>query len=99
MPLVVAINVRAAFAISHRTNHSLHLSKLPLLQRTSSNDSDKHKMEEEVESLMARKCLRHTDDDGGDDDSSDSSDSPEEEPKEEEEEVSSEEASMNQLDT
>jgi hypothetical protein len=62
---------------------------------------------EEVESLTARKRMRHTDDDGGDDDSSNSSDSSEEESPEEEleeeeedtEEVSLEETSMNQLDT
>jgi hypothetical protein len=74
-----------------------------------SNDNDKHKMEEEVESLMARKHLQHTDDDDGDDDSSDSSDSleeesleeepEEEEEREEEEETKEEETSMNQLDT
>jgi hypothetical protein len=63
--------------------------------------NDKHKMEEEAESSMVRKCMWHTNDDGGDDDndSSDSSNSPEEEPEEVEEEVSSEEMSMNQLDT
>jgi hypothetical protein len=63
-----------------------------------SNDNDKRKMDEEMESSMVRKRLRHTDDDGGDDDT-DSSDSPEE-PEEEEEmevEVPSEETSMNQL--
>jgi hypothetical protein len=101
MPLMAAISgVGAPFALSHRIDHSLPLSKLPLLQRMASNDNDKRKMEE-VESSMVRKSLRHTDDDGSDDDSSNSS---EEEPPEEdeemvEEEVSSEETSMNQLNT
>jgi hypothetical protein len=95
MLLTTTINgVRAPFALSCRTDHSLPLSKLPLLQRMASNDNDNCKMEEEVESLMVRKHMRHTDDDGGDDDSSDSSDS-----LEEEEEVSSEETWMNQLNT
>jgi hypothetical protein len=68
-------------------------------------------MEEEAESSMVRKRLRHTNDDCG---NGDPSNSPEEEPSEEEleeeeteeeegeemeEEVSSEETSMNQLDT
>jgi hypothetical protein len=63
-----------------------------------SNDNDKLKMEEEVESSMAKKRLPLSDDDSGDDDSSDS---PKEETEEEEteEEVSSEESSMNQLNT
>jgi hypothetical protein len=95
------------FALSHQTDHSPPLSKLPLHQIMASNNNDKRKMEEETESSMARKRLWHTDDNGGDDDSSESSDSPEEEsPKEEleeeeetEEEVSSEETSMNLLDT
>jgi hypothetical protein len=54
-----------------------------------SNDNDKHKLEEEVESLMVRKMMWLSNDDDGDYDSSDS-------PKEEE--VSSEETLMNQLD-
>jgi hypothetical protein len=58
-----------------------------------SNDNDKRKMEEEVESSMVRKHLWHSDDDNSEDDSSDLS---KEEP---EEEVSSKEISMNQLDT
>jgi hypothetical protein len=59
-----------------------------------SNDNNgKHKLEEEVKSLTARKGLRLSDDDTGDDDSSNSSE-------EEEEKVSSEETSMNdQVDT
>jgi hypothetical protein len=75
-------DAEAPFALSHRTDHSLPLSKL--LQRMASNDNDKRKMKEEVESSTVRKRLRHTN--GGDDDSSDS---PEEE----------EETSMNQLNT
>jgi hypothetical protein len=75
---------------------TLSLSKLSLLQRMASNDNnDKHKMEEEVESSMARKRLRLSNDDASDDDSSNS---PEEET--EEEEVSLEEMPMSdQLDT
>jgi hypothetical protein len=101
MPPVAAIKcARAPFSLFHRTDHSLPLSKLSFLQRMVSNDNDKHKMEEEVESSMARKHLWHTDDDGS---NNDSSNSPEEEPEEEEEtkeeEVSSEETSMNQLDS
>jgi hypothetical protein len=71
---------------------------LSLLQRMTSNDDNKRKMEEEAESSMVRKRLRLSDDGGIDDISSDS---PEREPEEEteEEEVSSEETSMNQLDT
>jgi hypothetical protein len=57
-----------------------------------SNDNDKRKMEEEVESSMVRKHLWHSDDDNSEDDSSDLS-------KEEPEEVSLKETSMNQLDT
>jgi hypothetical protein len=68
---------------------TLSLSKLSLLQRMASNDNDKHKLEEEVESLMVRKMMWLSNDDDGDYDSSDS-------PKEEE--VSSEETLMNQLD-
>jgi hypothetical protein len=83
---------RRSLSLVEPTTLSLSLSKLPLLQRMASNDNDKRKMEEEVESSMARKLLQHTDDDGGDDGSFDSSDSLEEE-------VSSEEMSMNQLDT
>jgi hypothetical protein len=106
LPTAAINGVGVPFALSRRTNHSLPQSKLPILQRMASNDNDKHKMEEEVESSMKRKRLWHTDDDGGDDGSSDS---PEEEPSEkepeeeeeaeEEEEVSSQETSMNQLDT
>jgi hypothetical protein len=71
-----------------------------LLQRMASNDDGKCKMEEEVESSMARKWLQLSDDDGGDDDSFDSQkEEPEEEETEEEVVVSSEEMSMNQLDT
>jgi hypothetical protein len=93
-PQTAAINgVGASFALSRRTDHSLPLSKLPLLQRMASNNNDKRKMEEAAESSMVRKRLWHTDDDSSDDDSSDSS---EEEPEEEETE---EETSMNQLDT
>jgi hypothetical protein len=88
---------RRSLSLVEPTTLSLSLSKLPLLQRMASNDNDKRKMEEEVESSMARKLLQHTDDDGGDDGSFDSSDSLEEESLEEE--VSSEEMSMNQLDT
>jgi hypothetical protein len=55
-----------------------------------SNDSSKCKLEEEVESLMARKRLWLSDDDGGDDDSSDSLN----DEAKKEEEVSSEESSM-----
>jgi hypothetical protein len=104
MPSTAAINgARAPFTPSCRTNHSLPLSKLPLLQRMASNDNDQCKMEEEAESSMTRKHLQHIDDHGGDDDSFDSSDSPDEEPPEEEpeeeEEVSLEEISVNQLDT
>jgi hypothetical protein len=74
---------------------TLCLSKLSHLQRMASNDNnDKHKLEEEVESSMARKRLRLSDDDTSD---ADSSDSPKEET--EEEEVSLEETSMNQLNT
>jgi hypothetical protein len=71
---------------------------LSLIQRMASNDDDKHKIEEDAESLTARKWLWLSDDDDGDDDSSDSS---EEEVEEmvEEEEVSSKKTSMNQLDT
>jgi hypothetical protein len=94
LPTVAINGAGVPFALSHRTDHSLPLSKLPLLQRMASNNNDKCKMEE-VESSAVRKRLWHTNDDGGDDDSSNS---PEEEPKEEEE-VSSEETSMNQLDT
>jgi hypothetical protein len=73
MPPMVAINgAREPFAHSRQTDHSLPLSKLPLLQRMASDDNDKHKMEEEAMSLTVRKHLRHTDDDGKDDDSSDS---------------------------
>jgi hypothetical protein len=53
-----------------------------------SNDNGKRKLEEEVESSMARKRLRLSDVDADDDNSSDSS-----------EEVSLEETSMKQLDT
>jgi hypothetical protein len=63
---------------------------LSILQIMASNDDDKCKMEEEVESSMVRKRLRHSDGD-------DSSDSLEGES--EEEEVSSEETSLKQLDT
>jgi hypothetical protein len=63
-----------------------------------SNDNDKHKMEEEVDSSTARKRLWHTNDNGRDDDSSNSLEKelPEEET---EEEVSLQETSMNQYDT
>jgi hypothetical protein len=58
------------------------LSKLSLLQRMASNDNNgKCKLEEEVESLTARKRLQLSDNNGGDDDSSES---PEEEMEEEE---------------
>jgi hypothetical protein len=88
-PQTAAINgVGVSFTLSDRTDHSLPLSKLPLLQRMASNNNDKRKMEEVAESSMVRKRLWHTDDDSSDDDSSDSS---EEEPEEE--------TSMNQLDT
>jgi hypothetical protein len=59
---------------------TLSLSKLSLQQRMASNDNGKRKMEEEVESLTARKRLWLSDDDASDDDSSDS---PEEETEEE----------------
>jgi hypothetical protein len=55
---------------------TLSLSKLSLQQRMASNDNGKRKMEEEVESLTARKRLWLSDNDASDDDSSDS---PEEE--------------------
>jgi hypothetical protein len=71
---------------------TLSLFKLSLLQRMASNDNGKRKLEEEVESLMARKRLRLSDADADDDNSSDS-------PEETEEEVSSKETSMKQLDT
>jgi hypothetical protein len=45
---------------------------LSLLQRMSSNDDGKHKLEEEAEFSMVRKRVRPSDDDNGDDDSSDS---------------------------
>jgi hypothetical protein len=102
MPPMVAINAGAPFTLSHRTDHSLPLSKLSLLQRMASNNNEKCKMEEEAESSMVRKRLWRTDDDGCDDDSFDLSEEelPKEEPEEEETEVvSSEETSMNQLDT
>jgi hypothetical protein len=111
MPPTVAINSRALFALSRRTNHSLPLSKLSLLQRMASNDNDKRNMEEEAESSTTRKHLWHTDDDGDDIDSSDLSEEEplEEEPEEEEEEmmveeeteeeVCSEEMPMNQFNT
>jgi hypothetical protein len=114
MPPTVAINARALFALSRRTNHSLPLSKLSLLQRMASNDNDKRNMED-AESSTARKRLWHTDDDGDDIDSSDLSEEEplEEEPEEEEEEaeeemmveeeteeeVCSEEMPMNQFNT
>jgi hypothetical protein len=101
MPPMAAINgVRAPFALFHRTDHSLPVSKIPLLQRMASNDNDKHKMEEEVESSTARKRLWHTNDNGRDDDSSNSLEKelPEEET-EEEEEVSFQKTSMNQYFT
>jgi hypothetical protein len=101
MPPMVAINgVRAPFTLSHRSDHSLPLSKLSLLQRMPSNDNDKHKMEEEVDSSTARKRLWHTNDNDRDDDSSNSLEKelPEEET-EEQEEVSLQETSMNQYDT
>jgi hypothetical protein len=92
-PQTAAINgVGASFALSRQTDHSLPLSKLPLLQRMASSNNDKRKMEEVAESSMVRKRLWHTDDDSNDDDSSDSSEEPEEEETEEE-------MSMNQLDT
>jgi hypothetical protein len=62
-----------------------------------SNDNDKRKLEEEVESTMVRKRLRLFDDDIGNDDSSNSSEQETEE--EAKEEVSSEEMSMKQVDT
>jgi hypothetical protein len=66
----------------------------------SNDNNDKCKLEEEVESSMAKKRLWIFDDDVSD---NDSTDSPEEETEEEEEmkeEVSSDETSMNnQLDT
>jgi hypothetical protein len=53
-------------ALSHPTDHSLSLSKLSLLQRMASNDNNgKRKLEEEAESLTARKRLRLSDDDDG----------------------------------
>jgi hypothetical protein len=100
MLLTTGIN-DGARSLSCRTDHSLSLSKLPLLHRMASNNNGKRKMEEEAESSMvARKRLWHTDGNNGDDDSSESSEEepPQEEP-EEEEEVSSEVSSMNQLDT
>jgi hypothetical protein len=48
---------------------TLSLSKLSLLQRMACNDNDKRKLEEEAESLTARKRLRLFDDDASDDDS------------------------------
>jgi phage repressor protein C with HTH and peptisase S24 domain len=57
-----------------------------------SNDNDKHKLEEEAESSMVRKRLWLSDDNASDNDSSDS-------PKEEIEEEETEETSINQLDT
>jgi hypothetical protein len=72
---------------------TLSLSKLSFLQRMASNDNNaKHKLEEEAESLMARKRMWLSNDDAGDDDSSNSSE-------EKEEVVSLEETSMNQLNT
>jgi hypothetical protein len=76
---------------------TLSLSKLSLLQTMASNDNGKRKLQEEVESSMARKRLRLSDDDVGDDNSSDTS--KEEIEEEKEEDVSSEQTSMNQLDT
>jgi hypothetical protein len=70
---------------------TLSLSKLPLLQRMASNDNGKRKLEEEAESLTARKRFWLSNDDAGDDGSSDSL----EEETEEEEEVSLEETLMN----
>jgi hypothetical protein len=89
MSPTAAINAGASFALSLIQPITLSLSKLSLLQRMASNDNDKCKLEEDAESLTARKRLRLFNDDA---DANDSSDSPEEE-------VSSEETSMNQLDT
>jgi hypothetical protein len=97
MPPTAAINA----GVADRPRSFVHpitlsLSKLSLLQRMASNDTNgKRKSEEEAESLTARKRLWLSNNDGGDDDSSNS---PEEETIEEEE-VSSEESSMNQLNT
>jgi hypothetical protein len=90
---MVAINPGASFALSFVQLITLSLSKLSLLQRMASNDNGKCMLEEEAESLKARKRLWLYDDDAGDDDSSDS---PEQETKEE---VSLEETMMYQLDT
>jgi outer membrane biosynthesis protein TonB len=60
---------------------------LSLLQRMASNDDNKRKMEEEVESLMVRKRLQLPDDNSDDNDSFESL---EEEPELEEEEETEE---------
>jgi hypothetical protein len=78
---------------------TLSLSKLSLLQRMACNDNDKRKLEEEAESLTARKRLRLFDDDASDDDSYDSPGEEMKEEQETEEEVSSEETLMNKLHT
>jgi hypothetical protein len=63
---------------------TLSLPTLSLLQRMAFNDNnDKCKLEEDAESLVARKRLRLSNDDVGD---NDSSDSPKEDTKEEEDE-------------
>jgi hypothetical protein len=71
---------------------TLSLSKLSRLQRMASNDNDKCKLEEEVESSTARKRLWLFDDNGSDNDSSDlqEEETKEEQETEMEEEVSSE---------
>jgi hypothetical protein len=81
-------------ALSFIQPTTLSLSKLSHLQGLASNNDNngKCKLDEEAESLIARKRPRLSDDDGD----NDSSNSLEEET---EEEVSSEETSMNQLDT
>jgi hypothetical protein len=96
MPPTAAINAGVSFALSLSLSSiqsiTLFLSKLNLLQRMTSNDNSKHKLEEEAESSTAKKRLWLSDNDVGDFDSSDSLE-------EEEEETSSEETSMNQLNT
>jgi hypothetical protein len=99
MPPIAAIKCQSAVC-SLSSSRSLSPSLNSLLQRMASNDNnDKCKLEEEVESSMAKKRLWIFDDDVSD---NDSTDSPEETEEEEEmkEEVSSDETSMNnQLDT
>jgi hypothetical protein len=73
------------------------------LSKLSSPNNDKHKLEEEAKSSMARKRLWLFNDDSSDDDSFDSpeeeTEEEEEEDEETEEEVSSDESLMSQIDT